>query len=216
MRKIIIAVTLALICGAGAWGQNVPSFVIDGSQSPAQIPDVVAFRLWLEGNANAVNGPIRSIRRIHLPSPDAALLIAAMTQYSTQNNSLTSVRNTGQTTRPAYWSGVYSLVGSLLTNLQTNMSPIGFSLFEEYLQNQRQGMRVSPIDYGLGAVAARNAKEMTMVASMGHAMPQADGMTPNYSMYYDKVLSLGYYHNADNFDRGNGAPNPAQGGVRLG
>jgi hypothetical protein len=55
MRTRIIILLLALfVLGAPTWAQTIDSqnpnhlkYMIDGSVTPSQIPDIVAFRLWM-------------------------------------------------------------------------------------------------------------------------------------------------------------------------
>ena len=195
MKKAIRVLAL-LVLGATAVSAQMhimPSQLIDGSTTPEQIPDIVAFRLWLTGNPPN-EGPVSLYRMgLHLPPADAELVANAVKQYQAEP--------AAQHGAKVDWQRHYGTVRVLWTNLQTHLSPDGLTKFQAYLQKERGGMKVSSFDYGLGAVAERNLREVDMVAGM----PQQHGMIANYSGYFTQsiVLDTTYY---DTFQRPNGPP----------
>jgi hypothetical protein len=196
MKKVVQVLAL-LVMGATAVSaepQNMnmtPANVIDGSQTPEQIPISLALRFWLDTYTRS--GKIRVPQVVGLSQADSAALLPLMTSHRTQFDAVVSAYNaavdadaingTKNADRTGFWNGYTDLTTNTWAQIQASLSAKGLAAFTAYLQKEKAGMKISAYDTGLGAVAKRNLAEAQMVATMSGMVPQGGQMTPNYSAY---------------------------------
>jgi hypothetical protein len=197
MKNVLQVLALLVMGATSALAQtSMPMMggqMIEGRSTPEQIPDIVAFRVWLTGNPPN-QGPITIYQvGLHLPIADATVLANAVSTYQaspvTKHGAMVD------------WPTHYGLAQKLWGTLLSQLSPAGLAKFLAYLQDERKGMNISPFDYGLGQVATHNLKEASMVAGM----PQQHGMIFNYSSSFSQTLGP-TANNLDSFHRANGPP----------
>jgi hypothetical protein len=163
---------------------NLPAGTVIGSASPEQIPDIVAFRLWLTGFD--ITKPISTQIQpyIGLSVSDTDILQQTVQTYLLSHASIINDYNASATTNTAdvsqFWASTYNLARNTLAGLQINLSPVGVTQFTAFLQGEKHNMTVGPYDQGLGEVAKRNLAERNMVAGQIMFGTQT---TANYSSY---------------------------------
>jgi hypothetical protein len=144
------------------------SKLINGREHPEQITDAVIFRMW-------AGDFVRDYRPAHMSNVDEQVLFDVLTRYHAHLKALLNAQRGDEDIEGT----IYQLVGNALRELQIRMSPIGMLNFHSFLEEQKDGARVSIYDVGLGASAQLARKELNMVASAGGQGPP--GMTSNYS-----------------------------------
>jgi hypothetical protein len=202
MRKVVCLVALLVLgamvamCQTHDMSAMLPSTTIDGSQTPDQIPDALAFRLWLIAHTQAdVNDNRHTIK---LLGADANILETALNTFRTKHRKFSAERIADTVSRETYWSNTDSLAQELLISVQSKLSAHGLTTLGKFLQKYKGGISLSPYDHGLGAIAERNIAERNMVAGV----PQINNMISNYSMSYENELDFPYLSYAATFTGG--------------
>jgi hypothetical protein len=169
----------------------LPAGTIHGDQTPEQIPDIVAFRLWL--TRFDMTKPLDTqMPNIGLSGSDAAILQQAVQSHLLQHSSIindhngaTQASNTADVSR--FWDSTYNLTRNTLTGLQVRLSNVGLAQFMRYLEREKGGMVVGPYDMGLGEVAKRNLRMSNPYAGSPQIMFGTQ-TTANYSAYFSQAM----------------------------
>lgn len=194
MKRVIAVLALALLSvGVEATPQEhdhtAANDVIDGKAHPEQIPNTLATRLYL--NLITRSGDVNTrLQRERIALDSMQLFrsrqgdaIRMLETYRTQSQELIKSRNEGMTSRMQFWYDFDKLADTTEAGLKTLIEPAAYDAF---IASKKRGMRPSIYDPALGAVATRNLRERSMVASMAGMVP--GGMTPSYGTATDMYL----------------------------
>ena len=186
LAALILSVSPMLLAQTAVKTTAPPLFPvgqIDGSDpdQAATIPMDIAFRMWLIPNQSP-----QALARLQvdlgLNDADTEVLTAAIQSYATQYASLKGTHNqlaiadqkallansTAAThaNKDGFYGSMYALVDNTYTGLSASMSAQGFASLDNKLAALKTTMKVSPFDYGLGAIAKRNLAEADMYANL--------------------------------------------------
>jgi hypothetical protein len=193
MKKVVCLIALLFVGATVVNAQEmampmIPGNMVNGTTDSASIPNVTAFRIWLDANL-----PINLWPSIKLTSvDDGRILMDAAKTYHAQYAKLEAAHNAKTTELTSFvWpnADLYALVAGLWTNVQNNMSATGLNQFTNYLQAEKGKMQVSFYDASIDT-AGRHLAETRMVASAA-GLPQGQQMVPNYSLYTSRTPEIG-------------------------
>lgn len=181
--------------------------LIQGSQTPDQIPDSAAWRIFLGAKAEAVSAAGHSegfqayltFLKNELQPNDLAIFQSVLEAYGARAASLWNGYNDQveavQTGSPVV-NYQYNLQVSLAqqvqeerNTLQSQMTAKGYSWLTAFVQGEKRHMTISSTDFSL--VATRiNPRPKLVLASMKMSMPQGTQMGASYSSYGSMWISI--------------------------
>jgi hypothetical protein len=176
-----------------------PSNLIVCKDNPTACPTAAILRFWM--NDHTKNGKIKPFNGAQLSQTDTDALTAILRQYRKSYDAAFAAYNSAVTPQSTGDDDLYTqyttareqAVQTAWMQINANLTPIGVLTFSSYLEGKKVGLNLSPIDSSLGAIAVRNRKELSMVASShmmpGMAMPN-QGMSSNYSYYADAESTI--------------------------
>jgi hypothetical protein len=143
---ILLALACTPLLGQSTEVKNLPPGFVDGSKSPAGIPDRAAYRLVFMSLAVTAPGDQKQIakqevllRRIGLSDADNAAMKQALVTFATAYSDWKQRVGAGATNEEAW-----AIVTSMRDSLQTQLTADGNTKLAEYVGLAKRNMFVKP------------------------------------------------------------------------
>ena len=214
---IVVALTLSLAASLAVGKEPMPrpatAALIQGSQTPDQIPDPAAWRIFLGAKAEAISAAGHSKGFTSylsflagLQQNDVSIFRSVLEDYGVRatnlmNNYNGEVESVSEALIPTYQNNLQASLAQLVqeerNTLQSQMTATGYGWLSSFVQGEKQRMTISSSDFSL-VTSEINPHPRVVVASMKMPMPQGTQMGFSYSSYGSMWISISGRDSNDN------------------
>ena len=217
--RLIVAVILSfwvnLAVGKAPTHVHTALALIQGSQTPDQIPDSAAWRIFLGAKAEAVSAAGHSkgftsylaFLGANLQPNDRAILQSVLEDYGARaasiwnnyNDQMDAAETDSLRTNYQYnlQLSLAQLVQEERNTLQSEMMAAGYSWLNSFVQGEKRQMIISSTDFSLVSLRV-NPRPKLELASMKMPKPQGTQMGLQYSSYGSMWITLSGWDSNDN------------------